>query len=97
MQMLNVLLYGFDELGLILLYGTTNLMKQISNVRNLAENSHLWTNEQRVKLRKHAEHLISVTSRSKAISQARDYLVLDSRDPLVVRIFGRDPDFGPVF
>ena len=93
MQSLNIFFHRINELGLIFLNCTTNLMVWSASPRyqSLA-GTHLWSHEQRIELREHSEHLVRVPGRSKSVAQSGDDLVLHPGDMFVVGVLRRHPD-----
>ena len=56
--------------------------------------SDLGAHEERVELGEDAEHLVGVARAAEPVAEARDDLVLDAGDALVVGRLGGDPDLG---
>ena len=56
----------------------------------------LRADEERIEFGKDSEHLVRITRGPKSVPEARDDLVLDPRDMLIVRVLRGDPDFAPI-
>jgi hypothetical protein len=97
----NVLLNRVDELRLVLGDGACSSSSQRISFKRRKESkgqkertSNLRPNEKSIELAEDAEHLVGVPSPAETVPQARDDVVLDASDSLVVGRFRRDPDLS---
>ena len=99
MQPLDVLFDGINELGLVLLDGSTNLGDRLATRHESSQTlvSYLWANKKSVELGEHPEHLIGVPRCPQSIPETGDDLILHSSHALVVRVLGGDPNLGSLY